>query len=283
MNKSLIQLILVHFKTFFREPAILFWAVLFPIIMVWVLGVAFSNKGESLRTVYVTGESVIPEKITGEKVLGKETGNVFRIKFQKASEPEAIRAVKRGLITLFIEVKGDSLIYHFDPHNSDAQLTHLILERSIAEVSTNNTSIDPMQTIGTRYIDFLIPGMIALGIMNSCIWGIGWSLIESRMKKLLRRMVATPLKKPIFFASHMIVRIVLGTLETILLIIIQLLLFWNPSYRQYSRLHRCVSGWHLCIRWHRHSDGVANFKDRGGQRARQCRYASYDDPLRNIF
>ena len=142
MNKSLIQLILVHFKTFFREPAILFWAVLFPIIMVWVLGIAFSNKGESLRTVYVTGESEIPEKITGEKVLGKETGNVYRIKFQKASEPEAIRAVKRGLITLFIEVKDDSLIYHFDPLNSDAQLTHLILERSIAEVSTKNTSID---------------------------------------------------------------------------------------------------------------------------------------------
>src|SRR5688500_5563617 len=167
MNKSLIQLILVHFKSFFREPAILFWAVLFPIIMAWVLGVAFSNKGESLRTVYVTGESVIPEKITGEKVLGKETGNVYRIKFQKASEGEAIRAVKRGLITLFIEVKGDSLIYHFDPLNADAQLTHLILERSIAEVNTENTSIDALQTTGTRYIDFLIPGMIALGIMNS--------------------------------------------------------------------------------------------------------------------
>src|SRR6188768_2815561 len=162
MNKSLIQLILVHFKTFFREPAILFWAVLFPIIMVWVLGVAFSNKGESLRTVYVTGDSAIPEKITGEKVLGAETGNVFRIKFQKASVKEAIRAIKRGLITLFVEVKDDSLIYHFDPDNSDAQLTHLILERSMAAVSIANTSIDPMQTIGTRYIDFLIPGMIAL-------------------------------------------------------------------------------------------------------------------------
>ena len=219
MNKSLIQLTVVHFKTFFREPAILFWAVLFPIIMAWVLGIAFSKKGESLRTVYVTGESVIPEKITGEKVMGEETGNVYRIKFQKASEGEAIRAVKRGLITLFIEVKDDSMIYHFDPLNADAQLTHLVLERSFANASTSNTSIDPLLATGTRYIDFLIPGMIALGIMNSCIWGIGWSLIESRMKKLLRRMVATPLKKTVFFTSHMITRIILGTFETILLIV----------------------------------------------------------------
>ena len=123
------------------------------------------------------------------------------------------------MITLFIEVRDDSLIYHFDPLNSDAQLTHLILERSIAGVNTKNTSVDALQATGTRYIDFLIPGMIALGIMNSCIWGIGWSLIESRMKKLLRRMVATPLKKPVFFTSHMIVRFVLGTLETLLLIL----------------------------------------------------------------
>jgi ABC-2 type transport system permease protein len=225
MNKSLIQLIQVHFKTFFREPAILFWAVFFPIIMAWVLGVAFSNKGESLRTVYVTGQAGIPEKFTGEKVLGKETGNVYRIRFQKVSEPEAIRAVKRGLITLFIEVRNDSVIYHFDPLNSDAQLTHLILERSITEVSTNTTSINPLVATGTRYIDFLIPGMIALGIMNSCIWGIGWGLVESRMKKLLRRMVATPLKKTVFFTSHMITRVILGTFEIALLILFSYLYF----------------------------------------------------------
>jgi ABC-type multidrug transport system permease subunit len=219
MSNSLLQFIIVHFKSFYREPAVLFWAVLFPIIMVWVLGVAFSNKGESVRTVYVTGDSVVPAKVSGEQVVGEETGNVYRIKFQKASEEEAVRAVKRGLITLFVEVKDDSLIYHFDPLNSDAQLTHLILERSIADVNTKNTAINPLKTHGTRYIDFLIPGMIALGIMNSCIWGIGWSLVESRMKKLLRRMVATPLKKSIFFTSYMVVRIVLGTFETILLIL----------------------------------------------------------------
>src|SRR5688572_14561671 len=127
MNKSLYQLILVHFKTFFREPAILFWAILFPIIMAWVLGIAFSNKGETARTVYVTGDASIPERITSEKLFGAETGNTFRIKFQKASEKEALQAVKRGVISLYIEVKADSLIYHFDPHNPEAQLTHLIL------------------------------------------------------------------------------------------------------------------------------------------------------------
>src|SRR5688572_21207454 len=135
MSKSLLQLIVVHFKSFFREPAILFWAVLFPIIMAWVLGVAFSNKGETLRTVYVVTESAtIPKEFEGEKLAGEETGNAFRFRFSKHSEEEAIRALKRGVITLYIEAKDDSLIYHFDPHNPDAQLTHLMLDREMSGV-----------------------------------------------------------------------------------------------------------------------------------------------------
>ncbi|MEO5603563.1 MAG: ABC transporter permease [Cyclobacteriaceae bacterium] len=227
MNKSLYQLILTNFKVFFREPAILFWAVLFPIIMAWILGIAFSNKGESLRTVYVTGSQEIPEKIRGEKVFGEETGTPLRIKFRNTSEQEAVTAIKRGVIVIYLEVKNDSLIYHFDPVNADAQLTHLMLERGLdgSPDRVNKASIEPLETKGTRYIDFLIPGLIALGIMNSCIWGIGWTLIETRMKKLLRRMVATPMKKYIFFSSHMVTRIILAGFETLLLLIFARLYF----------------------------------------------------------
>jgi ABC-type multidrug transport system permease subunit len=227
MNKSLYQLLLVNFRTFFREPAILFWAVFFPIIMAWVLGIAFSNKGESLRTIYVTGGPEIHEKITGEKVLAEETGNPVRIKFQKTSEAEAVKAIKRGVIVIYIEARKDSLIYYFDPMNSDAQLTHLILERYLSgnPESGSKSSISPLKAKGTRYIDFLIPGLIALGIMNSCIWGIGWSLIETRMKKLLRRMVATPMKKSVFLSSYIVTRIILGAFEIALLLIFARLYF----------------------------------------------------------
>lgn len=227
MNTSLYQLILTNFRIFFREPAILFWAVMFPIIMAWVLGIAFSNKGESLRTVYVTGGQEVPKQITGEKVFGDETGTPLRITFRKASEQEALTAIKRGVIAIYLEMKDDSMIYHFDPVNTDAQLTHLMLERALAGApeGANRSATKPLEIKGTRYIDFLIPGLIGLGIMNSCIWGIGWTLIETRMKKLLRRMVATPMKKYIFFSSHVVTRIVLAGFETILLLAFAYLYF----------------------------------------------------------
>lgn len=225
MNRSLYQLILIQFKSFFREPAVLFWAVLFPIIMAWVLGIAFSNKGETIRSVYVVSEGSAPENVTGEKVLGEETGNAFRLKFRNASETEAVTALKRGEIALYIEVRNDSLIYHFDPGNPDAQLTHLLLDRDIAGAKSSASAIEPLETRGTRYIDFLVPGLIALGIMNACLWGIGWSLIEMRMKKLIRRMVATPMKKSELLAAHIITRIILGTVETGLLLFFAVLYF----------------------------------------------------------
>jgi ABC-type multidrug transport system permease subunit len=214
--KSLYQLILVQFKSFFREPAIIFWAILFPIIMAWVLGLAFSKKGENLRTVFITSETVIT-KLEGEQVFASETGTPFRIRFIKANTEDAIRAIKRGVIALYIEPKGDSLVYHFDPSNPDAQLLHLIIERELSNAATTRASVMPLETKGTRYIDFLIPGLIGLGIMNSCLWGIGWNLIETRMKKLLRRMVATPMKKTVFLGALMITRVILGGIETLLL------------------------------------------------------------------
>ena len=83
----------------------------------------------------------------------------------------------------------------------------------------DKTKIEPLTESGARYIDFLIPGLIALGIMNSCLWGISYSLIDMRSKKLLRRMVATPMSKVNFIASLYISRMGLGLIESFLLIL----------------------------------------------------------------
>jgi ABC-2 type transport system permease protein len=85
--------------------------------------------------------------------------------------------------------------------------------------------VEAVTSKGNRYIDFLIPGLLALGIMNSCIWGIGWNLIDSRIKKLLRRMVATPMKKSTFLAAHMITRFIVIFCEASLLFIFARLAF----------------------------------------------------------
>ncbi|MEI6900451.1 MAG: ABC transporter permease, partial [Bacteroidota bacterium] len=78
---------------------------------------------------------------------------------------------------------------------------------------------------GTRYIDFLIPGLIAMGIMMACMWGISYGIIDNRSKKLLRRMVATPMKKSHYLIALISVRIVMNFIESSLLFVVALLVF----------------------------------------------------------
>jgi len=241
--KSILKLITINFKEFFREPAILFWAIIFPIIMAWVLGIAFSSKSELNRTIGILETKTVSlnivekklkqlnfEESTNEngKIIYQKTyedgaGNKTHFRFVSVTDLEAEMDLKRGKISVFVESGKDSstIIYHFDPKNSEAQLTYLILEQFLNQ-NENNTTQNKIIAItqkGSRYIDFLVPGLIAFGIMNSAIWGIGWVLIEFRMKKLLRRMLATPMRKSDFLISQITTRIILSLIESSMLFV----------------------------------------------------------------
>ena len=131
---------------------------------------------------------------------------------------EAILALKKGEISLFIEKApgADSIRYWFDPRSGEAQMTYLVLERSLrarAGPGDERSDVAPLRIQGTRYIDFLVPGLLAMDVMSSALWGIGWALIEIRIKKLLRRMAATPMHKSMFLASHFVTRLIVNAIE----------------------------------------------------------------------
>ncbi len=242
MNNILLRLVISQFKIFFREPGVVFWSFGFPILIAWTLGIAFSNKGEILRNVAIVTEApqalyVLPQwlyKKTGtvstelsteaelEWEVGQNQGEYARFRFRAMSEDEAVVALKRGKIALWIESnQGAALSYRFDPGNAEARLNYLLLEEAFREPKTSElkAEVRPLTMVGNRFIDFLIPGLMAMSIMNACLWGIGWNLIELRIKKLLRRMVATPLKKSIFLISHALNRMILSAAELLLLYI----------------------------------------------------------------
>lgn len=222
MNKSLLQLVAMQFRMFYREPSVIFWAIGFPVLMAWVLGIAFSNKGELKKNVLVINaeNAAAGSKFSGSKTIGKKDGTDIKIHFIKTDKENALTSIKRGEANLVTELRNDSTLYYFDPVNADAQLTYLLLEKELKSNQIgSNSKVVKLSKTGSRYIDFLIPGLIAMGIMNSCIWGIGWNLIEFRMKKLLRRMVATPMKKSYFLISQFITRSLIGLFEAFVLYI----------------------------------------------------------------
>ncbi len=251
-HHELPQLISSLFKEIIREPGVIFWGIVFPILMALGLGVAFTKKNDIVRTVAVIADSsrgtsemkiwdqmesyassagvdwkirngIFQLTIPSEK-LGNSTFN-----FRAVSWTEAIRMLKRGNISLILEEKNGHFFYHFDPLNPEAQLNYMKLSaiiQSSGEINLERSEqIEPLTLEGTRYIDFLVPGLIAMGIMMSCMWGISYGLIDKRTKKLLRRMIATPMRKSNFLIALITVRLGMNFLESALLFIFAFFFF----------------------------------------------------------
>jgi ABC-type multidrug transport system permease subunit len=232
--KSLWQLVSINYKEFIREPGIIFWSLIFPVLMAWVLGIAFTKKGELIQTIALVEKAQrdnidldaflsktrtiangkVAHLYSIENKLGKLT---FRIR--SVSRDSAMLMVKRGETTLIIQEERDSVFYLFDPQSAEAKYNYLMLSSAINNdpIADNTESVKILSQKGTRYVDFLIPGLLALGIMNGFLWGIGYGLIEIRSKKLLRRMVAAPMKKSQFILSHYFARISLSAVEAAIL------------------------------------------------------------------
>jgi len=238
-----------HFKELIREPGVLFWGIIFPILMSLGLGIAFTKKADIVRSVAIaetqnetrridkflstrtTIQEPKDEKDDIEFIItisNEKLGNTTFI-FQKTGWNEAMTLLKRGKISVVLSENEGRVEYHFDPSNPEAQLTYLKLSNLLDEqpgyIEKDTSVIEPLTLSGTRYIDFLIPGLIAMGIMMSCMWGISYGMIEKRSKKLLRRMVATPMKKSHFLIAIMTVRLMMNLIESVLLFIFAHIVF----------------------------------------------------------
>lgn len=232
MSRSFWQLSSIHFKEYFREPGILFWTLAFPAAMAWILGIAFSSDVVPTSRIAVVGDiSQLPaglvQTVTRPKGSndgpGPQTAGLHpdtrpgQFAFLSATKAEAVRLLRQGRIVLYLERRDSDWSANFDPRNTEAELSYFKLRRLLGSGSSANEAPTlvpvPITDRGNRYVDFLVPGLLAMGVMNSCLWGIGWSLIELRIKKLLRRMVASPMRRTEFLMSFFAARLSLSLVE----------------------------------------------------------------------
>jgi ABC-type multidrug transport system permease subunit len=248
------QLFVALFREIIREPGVLFWGILFPILMSLGLGLAFTKKADVIRKVAIinntgisgdTSENTVVadflqkkcEKNPSEEkedwrwkyvIKDMKLGNSIFL-FYNLKWDEGMKLLKRGTINVLLAGFKDSVEYHFDPMNSDAELTYLKLSSIVGKGEILETKagseIKPLTIKGTRYIDFLVPGLITMGVMMSCMWGISYGLIEKRSKKLLRRLVATPMKKSHFLIALITVRTTMNLIESMVLLLFSLFAF----------------------------------------------------------
>jgi ABC-type multidrug transport system permease subunit len=199
---------------FVREPEALFWVFAFPIIMAVVLGFAFRDRpADPVPVGVVEG----PTSAAISAALAKT--EVVRPSAYPDREA-GLHGLRTGKIALLVEEpagSGHGPVYHFDTTRPDARLARLevddALQRARGRRDPSPARLALVHEKGSRYIDFLLPGILGLNLMGTGIWGVGFSIVNARLKKTLKLMVATPMRKSDFLFAQMLSRFVFLVLE----------------------------------------------------------------------
>src|SRR5262245_29304537 len=212
---------------FVREPEALFWVFAFPIIMALVLGFAFRDRPpDPLPVGVVQGPTAAAVSAALEK------SGVVKPRIYPDSGA-GLQALRTGRITLLVEEKEDAdLLYRFDATRPDARLARLEVDDALQRARGRNDPSPPqvalVQEKGSRYIDFLLPGILGLNLMGTGIWGIGFSIVNARLKKTLKLMVATPMRKSHYLLAQMLSRFVFLVLEVAVILVFGVVAFSVP-------------------------------------------------------
>jgi len=195
--RPLKELSLARLREFLREPEAVFWTYGFPLLLAVGLGLAFRNR--PVEKVYVDVElhelapAVLmtlqqsPEVVAGIRPAG-----------------ECRDRLRLGKIALVV-IPGDPYTFLYDPTRPESALARRKIDDLLQQAAGRT---DPLATVerevtepGSRYIDFLVPGLIGMNLMGSGMWGVGFVIVDMRVRKLLKRYVATPMKRTDFLWS----------------------------------------------------------------------------------
>jgi len=147
-------------------------------------------------------------------------------------QDECRRRLRTGATALFIVPGGKAPEYHYDETRSESLLARYwvdsILVRSAPDVSLPEPKENVEQEPGSRYIDFLVPGLIGMNLMGGGLFGIGFVLVDMRVRKLFKRLLATPMNRKDFLLALLVSRLVFLVPEMLVLLGVGTLLFGVP-------------------------------------------------------
>jgi ABC-2 type transport system permease protein len=220
-ESSLFQLTLVRFLLILREPEAIFWIFIFPILLAVGLGIAFRNRPPDVLQVGATTPQ-LTQALAADKGLAATT----------LDEAAGTHALAVGNILLFAVQKPDGVEYKYDDTNPDARIARLLADRDLQNAAGRHDAVRAQNELihetGSRYIDFVVPGLLGMNLMGSAMWGLGFSIVEARQKKLLKRMVASPMPRWQYLAAFLLSRLAMLVIEVVVFLGFARIVFGVP-------------------------------------------------------
>ena len=225
-ERSLVQLTLVRFREFIRQPEAVFWTFVFPILLAVGLGLAFRSRSPDKPKIGIVAS---PGSRAAVASLERDSSIVL----EQLSDSAAAKALRTGKIALLVLPDSDGKVrYMYDSDRSESANARLVADRAIQVGAgrTDPVSVSEVKVTekGSRYIDFVIPGLLGMNLMGSGVWGIGFAIVDSRSKRLLKRFMATPMSRSEYLLSFLFSRLFFLILEVVTLLGFGALAFGVP-------------------------------------------------------
>jgi ABC-type multidrug transport system permease subunit len=208
------ELTRVRVLLFLREPEAIFWVFVFPLVLAAVLGFAFRSGGiEPSKVAVVQGDAAaaLVEAFAVDEHLEAELYD---------DEAEAFAKLRKAAVDAVVEPGAPPRI-SFDPVRSEAATAQLRVQRALGLAMEDAVEapleLDPVTETGSRYVDFLFPGLIGMNLMGTGLWGVGFAIADVRRRKFLKRLLVTPMRRSSFFLAFMLSRLVFLLLELVAL------------------------------------------------------------------
>ena len=212
-------------KELWREPEVIFWVFAFPLLLALGLGIAFRNKPADVTPVAVVKNSQAQNVID----LLQRSPAKNAIHADILDESVAFDRFRLGQYALVVTADDKGLHYRYDPARPESLLARTqvddALQTASGRTSPLRTETTQSSEPGARYIDFLIPGLLGMNLMNSGMWGIGFAVVDMRQRKLLKRFIASPMRRTDFLLALGSSRLVLMLIEVALLLGFGVLVF----------------------------------------------------------
>jgi ABC-2 type transport system permease protein len=220
------HLLLARMKELQREPEVIFWVFVFPLLLALGLGIAFRNRPTDITSVAIVAGPGAQDALA----MIQRAPQKSSIRAQVLDQSSALQGFHLGKYDLVVEPDGKGgFLYRYDPSRQESVLSRVEVDDAL-QTAAGRKNLLPTSAIsstepGSRYIDFLIPGLLGMNLMNSGMWGLGFALVEMRQRKLLKRYVATPIRRTDFLLALVSSRLVLMLVEIGLLLGFGVLVF----------------------------------------------------------
>jgi ABC-type multidrug transport system permease subunit len=128
------------------------------------------------------------------------------------------RAIREGEVHLVV-IPTSPPTYRFDAAREESRIARLVVDEALKRAGGRadpwTAREDPIQIAGSRYIDWLIPGIVGMGIMSTGMWGVSFSIVQARLRKLLKRLAASPMRRSDYLLAQLVARLVFLAPEVI--------------------------------------------------------------------